>query len=250
MNDVLNVYVLSQNDYKENDALLKTLSLEKGIVTFIAKGLLKNESKNAASCLPFSESTFTYDEKEGSKLQILHSASLKTSHRALREDINKQTIMSVISELTEQFLNDNYDPTLAIDIYQGYTQCMNALEQTSKGNHVLAYFLVSGLRWLGVEPQVDECTLCSETQINSISMEEGGFICSDCQKEIQSQVFTTEFLYAFRIVNKVTPDNFNRYLNYQEPDKTLINYLYDFMKFHTNISLKSWVFLEKWSIIN
>ncbi len=250
MNDVLNVFVLNQMDYKENDALLKTLSLEKGIVTFIAKGLLKNESKNAAACLPFSESILTYDEKEGSKLQILHSASLKSSHRILREDINKQTVMSIISEMTEQFLNDNYDPSLAVDIYQVYTQCVNVLEQSSKIKHVLAYFLVSGLKWLGVEPQVDECTLCSETQINSISMEEGGFICSDCQKEIQSQIFTPEFLYAFRIVNKVTSENFNRYLNYKDPDKELINYLYEFMKFHTNISLKSWVFLEKWSIIN
>jgi recombinational DNA repair protein (RecF pathway) len=43
MNDSLNVLILSQNDYKENDALVKTFSLEKGVVTFIAKGLLKSE---------------------------------------------------------------------------------------------------------------------------------------------------------------------------------------------------------------
>ncbi len=250
MNDTLEVIVLNQNDYKENDGLIKTFSLEKGLVTFIAKGILKSESKNMAACLPFSKSSLTYDEKEGSGLQILHSASLIQSHHALREDIDKQTIMSIISELTEQVLKDNYDPHLVQEIHEIYLQCLSTVEKSDKYAHVLAYFLVSALIWLGVEPQIDECTLCGDNQINSISIDEGGFICIKCQKEIQSQIYSSEFLYAFRIVNKVKPDNFIRYLNYQAPDKQLIDYLYDFMRYHTNISLKSWVFLEKWSIIN
>lgn len=250
MNDRLSVFILSQDDYKENDALIKTLSLEKGLVTFIAKGLLKSESKNASACLPFSQSELTYDEKEGSGLQILHSASITDSHRTLREDLNKQTVMNVISELTMALLKDNYDPNLVKEVYQVYAHLISIVETTDKYRHVLVYFLVMALSWLGVEPQVDECTLCGESQINSISLEEGGFICVNCQKEIQSQVFTTEFLYEFRVVNKVNPSNFSRFLNYKAPDKTVIDFLYEFMTYHSNISLKSWVFLQKWTIIN
>jgi DNA repair protein RecO (recombination protein O) len=175
---------------------------------------------------------------------------LINSHRALREDLNKQTIMTIICELTEQLLKDNYDPSLSQDIYKVVQQCISTLEKTDKYAHVITYFLVSSLIWLGVEPQVDECTLCGDNQINSLSMDEGGFICVNCQKEIQSPIYTTEFLYAFRIVNKVTFDNFERYLNYKKPEKILVDTLYEFMKYHTNISLKSWVFIEKWSIIN
>ena len=250
MNDKLKVIMLSQSDYKDNDAMIQTLSLEKGILTFIAKGLLKSESKNASACLPFSESELTYDEKEGSSLQILHSATIINSHRLLREDLSKQTVMTVISELVSQLLKENYDPKLLNEVYKVYTQCMSTVETSDKHAHTLTFFLVCALGWFGVEPHVDECTLCGDTQINSISMEEGGFICSNCQKEIQSQLFSSDFLYAFRIVNKVTSDNFSRYLNYNAPDKTLIDFLYQFMQYHTNISLKSWVFLEKWSIIN
>lgn len=250
MNDTLTVYMLSQSEYKDHDALIKTLSLEKGIVTFIAKGLLKSESKNASACLPFTLCDLTYDEKEGSGLQILHSASIVDSHRLLREDLNKQTVMTVISELTMALLKDNYDPNLVKEVHQVYQEMVNTVETTDKYRHVLAYFLVSALTWLGIDPQVDECTLCGESQINSISLEEGGFICVNCQKEIQSQVFSTEFLYEFRVVNKVNPSNFNRFLNYKAPDKSVIDFLYEFMTYHSNISLKSWVFLEKWSIIN
>lgn len=250
MNDSLNVIMLSQNEYKDNDALIKTLSLEKGILTFIGKGLLKVESKNASACLPFSESTLTYDEKEGNTLQILHSASLITSHRALREDLNKQTVMTVLSELTQQLLKESDDLSLIKDVYRVYTLCMATVETSEKYTHALSFFLVSALVWLGIEPQVDECALCGERQVNSLSMDEGGFICVNCQKEIQSPLYSTEFLYSFRIVNKVTPDNFSRFMNYTAPDKSIIDTLYNFMQYHSNISLKSWVFLEKWSIIN
>jgi DNA repair protein RecO (recombination protein O) len=250
MNESLNVIMLSQGEYKDNDALIRTLSLEKGILTFIAKGLLKVESKNASACLPFSESTLIYDEKEGSTLQLLHSASLSVSHRALREDLNKQTVMTVLSELTEQLLKESYDLNLIKDVYRVYTLCMAAVETGDNYKHALSFFLVSALVWLGIEPQVDECALCGERQVNSLSMDEGGFICVNCQKEIQSPLYSTEFLYTFRIVNKVTPDNFSRFLSYTAPDKSIIETLYDFMKYHSNISLKSWVFLEKWSIIN
>lgn len=250
MNDVLDAIILSQSDYKENDALIKTLSDQKGLITFIAKGLLKSESKNASACLPYTESTLSYDDKEGSSLQILHSASIISTHRALREDLSKQAVMAVISELTEQLLKENADLALIKDVVKVYRMALQTVETTDKYHHVIAYFLVSALSWLGVEPQVDECTLCGDSQINSISMEEGGFVCVNCQKEIQSPLFTTEFLYAFRVVNKVNSENFGRFLNYTAPDKTLIEFLYNFMTYHSNISLKSWVFLEKWSIIN
>lgn len=250
MNETLTVIMLSQSDYKDHDALIKTLSLEKGIVTFIAKGLLKSESKNASACLPFTQSELTYDEKEGSGLQILHSASIVDSHRVLREDLHKQTVMTVISEVTGLLLKETYDLNLVREVFQVYQQVMKTVESTDKYRHVLTYFLVSSLSWLGIDPQVDECTLCGETQINSISLEEGGFICVNCQKEIQSQVFSSEFLYEFRIVNKLNPGNFDRFLNYKAPDKSVIDFLFEFMTYHSNISLKSWVFLEKWSIIN
>lgn len=250
MNDRLDVFILNVTDYKEHDALVKTLSQTHGLLTFIAKGLLKPESKNAAACQPFSEAQLTYDHQEGKGLQILHSATLIQSHRKLREELSKQVVMAVIVELLEQVLEDNYDPMLSDEVHRALHLAVEGLETTDKPLNVLVFFLVRALAWLGVEPQVDECTVCGDTKINSISMDEGGFVCSDCQKELQSPIFTSEFLYAFRIVNKVDLSNVKRYLTYQAPSMELVDYLYDFLAFHANLSLKSWAFLKKWSIIN
>lgn len=250
MNDRLDVVILKLTDYKEHDALVSTLSAEYGVLSFIAKGLLKPESKNASACQPFSEASLTYDHQEGKGLQVLHSASLLASHRPLREALSKQTVMAVIAELCEHVLEDNYDRSLSADVYRTLQQSIESLEAADKALHVLSYFMVRSLEWLGIEPQVDECTVCGESKINSISMDEGGFVCQDCQKELQSPIFTSEFLYAFRVVNKVNASNFKRYLAYQAPAMELLDYLYDFLVFHGNLSLKSWAFFKKWSIIN
>ena len=250
MNDRLDVIILRVTDYKENDALISTISADHGMMSFIAKGLLKPESKNAAACQPFSESALTFDYQEGRGLQVLHSANLLASHRPLREDLTKQTVMAVIAELCQHVLEDNYDRHLSAEVYDTLKTSMESLEAMDKALHILAYFMVRSLEWLGIEPQVDECTVCGDTKINSISMDEGGFVCQDCQKELQSPIFTAEFLYAFRVVNKVNATNFKRYLAYQAPAMELLDYLYDFMVFHGNLSLKSWAFLKKWSIIN
>lgn len=250
MNDRLDVVILQITDYKEHDALVKTLSQTHGLLTFVAKGLLKPESKNASACQPFSEANLTYDHQEGRGLQVLHTASLTSNHRKLREDLSNQTVMAVIVELCQNVLEDNYDPQLSAEVFSTLLKAMSGLETTDKPLNVLVFFMVRALEWLGIEPQVDECTVCGDTKINSISMDEGGFVCSDCQKELQSPVFSSEFLYAFRIVNKVNLSNVQRYLTYQAPSWELIDYLYDFMSFHGNMTLKSWAFLKKWSIIN
>jgi DNA repair protein RecO (recombination protein O) len=246
----LDAIILNLSDYKEHDALIKTLSQTHGLMTFIAKGLMKPESKNTAACQPFSEASLTYDHQEGRGLQVLHSASMINSHRKLREDLSNQTVMAVLVELCQNVLDDNYDPHLSLEVTQTLRVAMDGLENTDKPLNVLVFFMVRALEWLGIEPQVDECTVCGDTKINSISMDEGGFVCSDCQKELQSPLFTAEFLYAFRIVNKVNLTNVQRYLSYQAPTWELIDYLYDFMAFHGNLTLKSWAFLKKWSIIN
>lgn len=250
MNDRLDVVILKVTDYKEHDALVSTVSADYGVMTFIAKGLLKPESKNASACQPFSEASLTYDQQEGKGLQVLHSASLIASHRSLREDLSKQSAMAVIAELCTHILDDNYDRQLSLDVYRTLLMCIESLETSDKVLQVLSFFMVRTLEWLGIEPQVDECTVCGDTKINSISMDEGGFVCQDCQKELQTPIFTSEFLYAFRVVNKVNLTNFKRYLGYQAPSFELLDYLHDFLIFHGNLSLKSWAFLKKWSIIN
>lgn len=249
MNDQSTVMVLSQTEYKESDALVKVLSKELGLVTFIAKGLSKINSKNRMGCLPYGESLFMYDLNELSNLQVLHTAQSLFPNLKIHDDLEKSSIASLVVELSELLLKNETD-SLIIETYYSYLkQTFNLLSSTDQHRHLLAYILISFLNYYGIAPQVDECVICGSTQINSIATEEGGFICQNCQRELQSPLYSLEILKDFRVVGKLNSENITRYLSYQAPSSTLIRILVDFLKFHTGHPLKSWEFIEKCSII-
>ncbi len=73
MNDTTQVIVLSQMDYKENDALIKVFSYDYGLMTFLAKGIRKINSKNRSICMPYSISEFMFNYHESSQIQSGHN---------------------------------------------------------------------------------------------------------------------------------------------------------------------------------
>ncbi len=109
MNDTSNVLVLSQSEYKESDALVRVLSKELGLVTFIAKGLSKINSKNRMGCLPYGESSFMYDLNELSNLQVLHTAQSLSPNLKIHEDLEKSSIAALVVELSELLLKNETD---------------------------------------------------------------------------------------------------------------------------------------------
>jgi len=249
MNDSCEVIILSTKEYKENDALVSALSLKYGYQTFIAKGLNKADSRNRSACLPYSISQFMFDYKE-TGLQLLHSASLVKSYHSIQDDLAKMTVMSVISEMIEFLVKDNtYDDELIQEAYLNYGSILDRMANTDKYAHLLGYTFSFIYRMLGIDPIVDECAICGDTKVSSISLSEGGFICYKCQKTILSPIYPLEFLMDFRIINKLTLDKLDKYLNYNMPSRTMIDFLYEYFVFHSSQTLKSWVFIDKWAII-
>lgn len=249
MNDTSSVIILSLMDYKESDAMVKVFSDDYGLMTFIAKGLQKINSKNRMSCLPYNESSFMFDYKDDSNLQILHQGQMIQSNHGIHDNLEKSSIAALLVELSELLLKNETEPTFIKAYYAYLRDTFKLIATTEQHTHLLVYILIQFLNSYGIAPQVDGCVLCGSPQVNSISLEEGGFVCKDCQKEIQSPIYPLDILKDFRVVNKLDPTNIKAYLNYQAPTKALIRILVDFFRFHTGHALKSWDFIEKWSII-
>lgn len=249
MNDKTEVIVLSLMDYKEKDSLVKVFSREKGILTFVARGLNAMESKNRMACLPYGLSQFLYDDHETKGLQSLKTAQSLESRYKIQDDLEKSSIASLIVELTDLLMTSNLDLNEREAYFTYLNQIFHLLNFESKPKHLMAYALFRFLDAYGIAPQVDACVLCGSTQINSISIEEGGFICHECQHELQSPLYSVEILKDFRVIHKVNDTNLMDYLNYREPNPTVLKILMDFLEFHTGHSPKAWEFIQKWSIM-
>lgn len=249
MNDQTEVIVLSLTDYKEKDALVKVFSKDKGLLTFVARGLNAMESKNRMACLPYGLSEFLYDDHETKGLQNLKSAQSLELRYKIQEDLEKSSIASLVVELSELVLSSSVD-TVDLERYFNYlNQFFHLLNHESKPKHLLAYALFNFLDTYGISPQVDGCVLCGSSQINSILIEEGGFICHECQHETQSPIYDVETLKDFRVIHKVNENNLMDYLQYREPKPVVLKILMDFLEFHTGHMPKAWEFIQKWSIM-
>ena len=88
MNDVSEGIVLSSMDYREKDTLISVLTREFGRLSFVAKGTMSINSKNAPACLPYTSSEFCFDYREGKTVFPLKTAKIKNSRRQVREDLD------------------------------------------------------------------------------------------------------------------------------------------------------------------
>ena len=245
MNDSLSVIVLDQQEYKENDALVYVLSQEKGLRTFLAKGLRKLESKNSFACQPYSFSTFHYDEKEGSDFQLLHEAVLIESNRGLREDLIKSTVSAVLCEMARQLGKEGIDSDSAKELYRLIRLLLEATRDLNQPYLVLAFFYARIADLLGFSPMVDGCSICSNEKVNGISIPEGGFVCPECRIETNSPQYPPEILKQFRYVTKANIEQFEALRNAVKVDKEVMEIYRDFLTEHAQIRLRSWAFLQK-----
>ncbi len=249
MNDSTDAIILYQQEYKEKDALLYVLTREKGFITFLARGIQKLDSKNSYACMPFSISQLTYDEKENSDFQLLHAASLIESNRKIREDLVKTAVASVMSELSLKLLRDGLDEETATYLYRLLRFSMDHLRESDQYQCALGFYLARILDMIGISPMVDACTSCGKEKVNSISLSEGGFLCPECRIKLSAPLYSPDILKEFRLINKAKEENYSQLEKYGVKHDEVLVLMNSFLVEYAGITLKSWAFLEKCTII-
>ncbi len=242
MNDRKVGIILKQQDYRENDALLFVYVHDIGKMTFVARGIRKMNSKNASACLPFTESEFLYDHKEGSSIQSLHQASIIQSHRKIREDFKKNCYASVVCEMIDKIMDENeYDES----VEECLKIVLKGFDSDSHDNLYLSFFVAQMLKVVGIEPQVDECVLCGNQKIIGISLEEGGFVCEACGKEVKILKKSVPILKQFRLLNRASLEHLEILKRYAPYEDEIVSLMIDFLCYHLGIHLNSWQLYNK-----
>jgi DNA repair protein RecO (recombination protein O) len=249
MNEKTDVIVLSQTLYKEHDALVKVLSFDYGLMTFLARGVQKMQSKNRGVIQAYGIYQYHFDLKSLSALNILKQGELLVSNHHIQGDLMRSSIASLVFELSEFMLRNESNPELIKDYYTYLSNQLKRINEEDKLQHIIVLALVHFIHRYGIEPQLDACVLCDDTHVNSFSVEEGGFVCASCQKQIHSPIYSPEFLRHLRISSRVNETHFDQYKMNFDVSTDLVKIWLHFIEYHTGIQLKSWEFMRKWSII-
>ncbi|MGN1398806.1 MAG: DNA repair protein RecO [Erysipelotrichaceae bacterium] len=232
MNDRIDGIVVNQIDYKENDQIITVVSKDYGKLSLYVKGFKKINSKNSSACQLLDYSSFLLDYYPHKNIQILKSASLIEQYQSIKQDYQKIAISSLMCEISSQTDNANDFAVLK--------QSLDLLTATEQPYLVLNLFLAQHLRQLGIAPYVDGCVICNRNnRIETISINDGGFLCSDCNDN-QIEKISLDFLKKFRYINKATLDKYDKLLQLDLDDFKLTDMLVDIMVNYSGISLKSY----------
>lgn len=230
MNDRVRGLVLSISDYKENDSILRVLTKEYGLLSFVSKGVKKIHSKNKV--LPICLYEFEIDYKEGKTMFTIHHQKLLESFYE-EKDLSLLAFKNVLLEATLKVM-EHEENTL-------YDALLFTLQNTSKEDYYSAgsLYFAHILKELGIAPYVDGCVICNHSKVVAISNRDGGFLCKN--HAILEECLEVMDLKRFRLIMKAGFENY-ALVKAQAINRTDFCRIVDFFIANSAISLKSYHF--------
>ncbi|MBR4454795.1 MAG: DNA repair protein RecO [Solobacterium sp.] len=249
MNEKLTGLILRERDYKDNSVLLTVLTKEYGKLSLVAQGARKMSSKNRSSVFPYTKGEFLFDYKEGRTMFRMRTAHTVKMYRHLHENLNASLACGVLAEVIDSFLPEGTDLSFSMFCYDLFESACEALDQGHRDDIVLAVGLARMMETQGIAPDVDECVLCGRTVVTSLSVKEGGFLCSSCALAHGIAPAEAADLRAFRLINKARMEHLSILETHMESARKECGLLTEFIRTHAGIPVKSFALYQRMSLI-
>ena len=237
MNDKVEGIIIKQSDYKDSSLLITVMTKEYGKITFVATGAKKPTSKNASRLIPYSLNEYVFDYKEGKSIFKLKNISLINLYRHLHEDIDASLASGVIGELCDVMTYEDYDYE---QVYQLIHDAYRYLNEGKRSDLVIGITLSELMKWNGIGANVDECAICGNKNVITISAKDGGFLCKDCATSLSIPPRSITELKEFRLLNKAQLENYDVVEELIEDAHPYVDILIEILRLHHGIELNSY----------
>ena len=193
----MKVIVLSTNKYKEKDAVFSAIS-ESQFVTFLARGINKPTSKNAAINNPLTIADVELEDRDLTHPILKTSKQLFTPMKIEMDSKYLGAIMTM-DEVVLYLFPDEEKHKMFSFLEQGIV----SLRKTNDWLMTLLIFFANAIRLGGFELEVNRCVICGKKQkIVAFSFVDGGFICQDCfQEDTEHDLSKNQMILLRKIFN-------------------------------------------------
>ncbi len=178
--------VVSEVPYKDSSKVLNILC-EEGVIGVVSKGCKRINSplRVISNKLTLGEYVIYYNE---SKLSTLKEGSVIDNFNNIKNDLNKISHATYITDLVNQVMKQNADPT----IFSLYVSALKKIDEGINETVVMNILEIKLLDYLGVGINLNGCAKCGSTrEIVTIDPDVGGYICKNC--------YTNEIIYDERV---------------------------------------------------
>ena len=162
--------VVSYSDYKDNDRIIKVLSIDNTLISFYCRGVRSIKSVNRSKIELLNRVLIEYEHKDFKELQLLRRLDVLDYYLELKSDLDKISIVNVMVEIISKAEMVNYQ------LFYQYLKMIN------DNDNVLYYgskFFALLSSEYGVSLNLDSCIYCDNKPSKYISIQAGGLVCED-----------------------------------------------------------------------
>jgi len=169
--------VLRRSDFSEADRLLTLYTPRYGKRRVIAKGVRKTTSRLAGHIELFTRVQLLL--AEGRNLDIVTQAQSIDGYRAFREDLERFSLASYVSELLDKLTTDEEGQSPA---YALLVETLEALDSAPHPELAVRRFELRLLGLVGYRPHLFHCASCQQdlTEAADLWTVHGGMLCQRC----------------------------------------------------------------------
>ena len=172
--------VLHRFPYSDSSFIVKVLTEECGIVSFIVKGGKKKESPFRGALDPLALSEVVFRQNPNTELQFIKEATLLDWRKDLRNDLLNLAKAQVMAEMIMRYAPQG------VPLQEEFERLEEALSEFDTAPHkssIFAQWLLDTCDMWGYNLDLETCSRCGKTidkPAADFFPETGGFICHAC----------------------------------------------------------------------
>lgn len=177
--------ILKKQKYSETSLILDVFSEENGLITVIAKGVRKKNSKTIGLLETLNELEFTLYKNPGSEWHIFKDGEIITFYlKDVTFEIN--VLMQAAAEIYRQLILDLNDYKI---LYELITQYLEFIRSIPKNGIVIFWrFLLRLFKIIGIELIIKTCIECNKLEhFYAYYPQKHGFICRNCFRPLHEK---------------------------------------------------------------
>ena len=146
-----NAIVLSKLRYKDNDLIVKCYTHEKGVVSFLLRGILKSRKGNSKTAYfqLLSQLQIVFTHKNSRSLQNITETKLNCIYSSLHSNVLKSSIVMFLSEVLSNTLQEEEQNEV---LYSYLENTLLWLDSQSEYANFHLLFLLKLTKYLGFYP--------------------------------------------------------------------------------------------------
>ena len=229
--------IINTKNYSDTSKILDIYTKEYGVIGVLAKGCksLKSSLRSVTDKLTYAVFTIYYKKD---KLSLLSEANVIDNFSNVKKDIEKVSYVSYIVDLSNQVYKQNDNK----DIYNILISAIKKINDNFNPLIITNIVELKYLNYLGVMPNLSECTICGSKNVLTLSSDKGGYISSKCYTD--EPIVSTKAIKLSRMYTLVDIDKIEKLDINSNVVSEVNNFINDYYDRYTGLYLKSKNFLK------